>query len=303
MSSRSSSPNHEESFLNWLRAQKSYGAGTQMVRVGIGDDLAILDWAPGLLLAGVDQCLDGVHVDSKIHSPRAIGIKATNRSLSDCAAMGCRPVAVLIAAALPIGCGLDYAKELYLGAEAACSPHGCAIVGGDTASWPHPLAVSVTVLGKSAAGGPTLRRTVQPGDRLYVSGPLGGSILGRHMTFAPRIDLGVRLAETGAVHAMMDLSDGLSRDLPRLLGLLGAIIDAGAVPIHPDAEQLSRQDGRSALEHALHDGEDYELLLACPAPPLPGLIEIGTVTASPGGFLQSASGRTPLEPLGWQHRL
>jgi thiamine-monophosphate kinase len=157
------------------------------------------------------------------------------------------------------------------------------------------------------------------------------------MTFAPRIEMGVRLAQSGIVHAMMDISDGLSRDLPRLLGVpgsnLGAVIDGGAVPIHGDAEELSRQDGRTALEHALHDGEDYELLLACaaparetglpgdarrpppsPSPGLPGegkdmaalfgeLIEIGVVTAAPGIFLQTGAGRIVLEPLGWQHRL
>jgi thiamine-monophosphate kinase len=277
-----------------------------MVRVGIGDDLAVLDWPAGLLLAGVDQCLDGVHVDSKVHSPRAIGKKATNRSLSDCAGMGCRPVAVLIAAALPSGCGLDYAKEIYLGAQEAAAAQRCAIIGGDTASWGHPLAVSVTVLGKSAGGGPILRGTARPGDRLYVSGALGGSVLGRHMTFAPRIDLGVRLVENG-VHAMMDISDGLSRDLPRLLGpegsAMGAVIDAGAVPIHSDAHELSRQDGRAALEHALHDGEDYELLVAGTELPMPGLIEIGVVTAAPGIFVQTTEGRKVLEPLGWQHRL
>jgi thiamine-monophosphate kinase len=278
-----------------------------MVRVGIGDDLAVLDWPSGLLLAGVDQCLDGVHVDSKVHSPRAIGKKATNRSLSDCAGMGSRPVAALIAAALPSGCGLDYAKEIYFGAQEAAAAQRCAIIGGDTASWGYPLAVSVTVLGQSAGAGPILRGTARPGDRLYVSGSLGGSVLGRHMTFAPRIELGVRLAENGGVHAMMDISDGLSRDLPRLLGpegsALGAVIDARAVPIHSDAEELSRRDGRPALEHALHDGEDYELLVAGTELPMPGLIEIGAVTATPGIILEVDGKRTILQPLGWQHRL
>lgn len=259
-----------------------------------------------MLLPGVDQVLDGVHFDSKIHPPAAIGSKAVNRCLSDCAAMGCRPAAILIAAALPIGSGLDYAKELYRGADAAAKPHGCQIVGGDTASWPHPLAVSVTVLGMAGPGAPLMRRQARPGDRLFVSGPLGGSILGRHMTPVPRIDLGLELTASGRISAMMDISDGLSRDLPRLLGDRGALIDAAAVPIHADAVELSRKTARPALDHALHDGEDYELLLAAeqmPLPPAQGLVEIGIVTEAPGIFLKTASGQQPLEPLGWQHRL
>ena len=106
-----------------------------MVQLGSGDDLAVLRW-PGtdLLLAGVDQVLDGVHVDCAVHSPQAIGRKAMNRNLSDCAAMACLPAAALATVALPHGVGLNYAKDLYLGMEEAAEPYDCPIVGGDTAS-------------------------------------------------------------------------------------------------------------------------------------------------------------------------
>src|SRR5271163_4848533 len=100
----------EESFIRWLRdrARNVRSDPPDLVNVGIGDDLAVLKWPGELLLVGVDQCLDGIHFDSKIHSPQAIGIKAVNRSLSDCAAMGCRPAALVISAAMPAGIGLEY---------------------------------------------------------------------------------------------------------------------------------------------------------------------------------------------------
>jgi thiamine-monophosphate kinase len=292
----------EQAFLSWLAARADVGASGDVGDGNVGDDMAVCAWADGAVLASVDQCLDGVHFDSKIHVPEAIAGKAVKRSLSDCAAMGCRPVALLVSAALPIGSGLEYAKRLHVGAEAAAGRHGARIVGGDTAAWGHPLALSVTALGR-AESKPVTRRGAKAGDGVFVSGPLGGSILGRHMTFEPRIELGVRLAGTGVVHSMMDISDGLSRDLPRLLVGLGAEIDAHAIPIHADAIALAAKTGRSAIHHALHDGEDYELLLTAAQAPLDVLIRIGTVTAGGGMVLRSGDTRDVLAPLGWDHEV
>src|SRR5580658_2502316 len=137
---------NEFDFIAWIRQNQK---PSDFVRLGIGDDLASLDWrANDLLLVGVDQVLDGVHFDSAVHSPRAIGRKVMNRNLSDCAAMACLPAAAVAAVALTKGTGLDYAKELYLGLRDAADPFGCVLVGGDTGSWPGRLAVTVTVLGK-----------------------------------------------------------------------------------------------------------------------------------------------------------
>src|SRR5690606_28197013 len=122
---------------------------------------------------------------------------------------------------------------------------------------------TVTILGRSAGIDPITRAGARPGDGIYVTGPLGGSILSRHMTFEPRITLARALAATGQVTAMIDLSDGLSRDLPHICraSAVGAIVEATRIPIHTDAATLAAQDGVAALEHALHDGEDHELLL------------------------------------------
>src|SRR3954464_2186890 len=124
----------ESEFLNWLSSNQR---ARDSVRVGIGDDLAVLNWnaaanggagASDLLLVGVDQVLDGVHFDSAVHPPRAIGRKVMNRNLSDCAAMACLPAAAVATVALPGGIGLDYAKQLYLGLREAADAFDCAIV-------------------------------------------------------------------------------------------------------------------------------------------------------------------------------
>jgi thiamine-monophosphate kinase len=289
---------NESDFLAWIKQQQH---PTPFVPVPAGDDLAILRWPPNdLLLIGVDQVLDTVHFDAAVHSARAIGRKAVNRNLSDCAAMGCLPAAAVVSLALPIGIGLDYARELYLGLREAADPFDCPIVGGDTGTWNGKLALSVTILGRTAGVKPITRTGAKPGDGIYLTGALGGSILGRHMTFSPRIAEGRTLAASGVVTAMIDLSDGLSRDLPRITQ--GAILDEAALPIHGDA-RFDRFDNRTALEHALHDGEDYELLFTASSPPPLGTV-IGTITAEAGIHLRRHDGqRVPIRPLGWEHGL
>jgi thiamine-monophosphate kinase len=293
----------EFDFIEWLELQSPASA---FIPVPQGDDLAVIKWrGEDLLLVGADQVLDGVHFDSAKHSPRAIGRKVMNRNLSDCAAMACLPAAAVTTAALPRGIGLNYAKELYLGLRDAADPFDCLIVGGDTASWDGKLVLTVTILGRGAGIQPITRGGARPGDEIYVTGPLGGSLLGRHMTFEPRIALARELASTGRVTAMIDLSDGLSRDLPHICrhSHVGAVIDAARVPIHPDAIAASR-GARTPLEHALHDGEDHELLLTGKFDPLPAsLTRIGHATREADILITDANGNHRLEPLGWEHRL
>jgi len=229
-----------------------------------------------------------------------------NRNLSDCAAMGCLPAAALAAVALPRGQSLDYARELYLGLRESADPFDCLIIGGDTATWDQRLALSVTILGYSAGVRPVTRAKARPGDGIYVTGPLGGSILGRHMDFEPRVHEGRILAQAG-VTAMIDISDGLSRDLRHICRQsgVGALIDASALPVHRDAVKLSIQTGKRPIEHALHDGEDHELLFTAPNPPPLGFRvgEIIEIIEGTSILLSENGTNTPLEPLGWEHKL
>lgn len=336
----------EFDFVRWVLRQSVSTSGLRdtamqpFVVVPPGDDLAALDLTTGhadlqrgqgrtprdLLLVGIDQVLEGRHFDRQAHPPELIGRKAMNRNLSDCAAMGCLPAAAVVSVALPVGWGLDNAQRLYRGLREAADRHYCAVVGGDTGSWQGPLAVSVAVLGRSLGVEPVTRGGAAVGDGIYVTGPLGGSLLGRHLTFEPRLSLGRQIATyrpTGlpCVKAMIDISDGLLRDLEHLLApsnahpQLGADLEANAIPVHPDAHTLSAQTGRPPLAHALTDGEDHELLFTSPVRPPVG-IRIGTVVADPGiridgrpwaqlpdlALHAQSNGHPPPAP-GWEHPL
>ena len=261
----------EFDLIDWIQRNQTK---SPMVLTGIGDDLALLKWpANDLLLVGVDQVIDGVHFDSSVHSPEQIGRKVINRNLSDCAAMGCLPAAAVVAVALPKAVSIEYAKQLYVGLRDAAGAHDCPIVGGDTATWDGKLVVSVTILGRSDGVRPVTRGGAIAGNDIYVTGPLGGS-------------------------------DGLSRDLGHICRAsgVGAVIETELVPIHSDAAELSRRDGVSALEHALNDGEDYELLLSGPTG-IDGAIRVGRIVPEPGIHLMENGATRPLQARGWQHEM
>ena len=299
----------ESDFLRWVAAQAD--APGDFVVVPPGDDLAALKWpTDDLLLVGADQVLDGVHFDSSAHTPRQIGRKAMNRNLSDCAAMACLPAAAVATVAAPRGVGVDYLKELYAGLREAADPWGCVVVGGDTGSWDGKLVLTVTILGRSAGIPPVTRNGARPGDLICVTGKLGGSLLGRHMQFVPRVTEAREIAKVRPPTAMIDLSDGLSRDLAHICQLsdVGAVVFEEKVPVHEDALEM-RRDGRSPLEHALHDGEDYELLFTIDPGDLAFISTvktwvIGNMGGEPGVWLRRRDGsREPLEPKGWEHPL
>ncbi|MGA2501312.1 MAG: thiamine-phosphate kinase [Tepidisphaeraceae bacterium] len=292
----------EFAFIDWIRTRQQAGG---IVRLSAGDDLAVLDWPAGeLLLVGVDQVMDGVHFDSAVHSPGDIGRKVMNRNLSDCAAMACLPAAAVATVALPRSVSMDYAKELYLGMQEAAGKYRCVLVGGDTGSWNGKLVMTVSILGRTAGIRPVLRSGAKAGDTIYVTGPLGGSILGRHLRFEPRIDLARELAGRGVVHAMIDISDGLSRDLRHICreSGLGAVIDAERIPVHDDAVELSKRTGRPAVEHALHDGEDHELIVVGASGLAAPLVEIGRMVAGEGITIRTSGRQERLEAKAWEHR-
>ena len=293
----------EFDFIDWLRARQCTSA---FVQLPAGDDLAILAPEAGdLLVVGVDQVLEGVHFDLKQHTLADVGRKVVNRNLSDCAAMACRPAALVVSVALPKSLSIDDARALYLGMERTAGEFDCAIVGGDTGSWTGPLAASVTVIGRSDGVTPVRRSGARPGDYLHVTGPLGGSILGSHMTFTPRVTLARHLASRSLIHAMIDLSDGLSGDAAHLAreSSVALVFNAALIPIHDDAHVLSARDAVAALDHALHDGEDYELLIAGPEPHLNGCTPVGRVEAGTGVWIEQNGIRTPLPRHAWTHDL
>ena len=289
----------ESAFLAWVAARQASRPRPACVVESAGNDLAVLDWPGGLVLVGVDPVLDGVHLDVSRDGHAAAGRKAMARNLSDVAAMAGRPVAATLSLVVPKSIAWNDLCSLYVAAEAAGEAHGCPIVGGDFASWDGRLVVTVGILAQAerVVG----RGGVAAGQGLYVTGPLGGSILGRHLTFEPRIELARRIADECRPSAMMDVSDGLSRDLPRLLGGFGATLDADLIPVHDDAVRLSATSDREPLWHALHDGEDYELLFAADSCDVAGCVWVGAVEAKPGARLRDGATVEPLAVLGWEH--
>jgi thiamine-monophosphate kinase len=265
------------------------------------------------LLWTVDMLMDGVDFDSRVHSWSAIGRKTMAVNLSDCAAMAVVPVSAMCAVALSNKLALDDALELVRGAHEFGLRCGCPIVGGDTNSWDAPTAISITVAGRCEPGQTPIRRAgAQPGDRIWLTGAVGGSILGRHMTFEPRLALSGEIARKVQPHAMIDISDGLALDLWRILEAsgCGAVLEETALDaaIHADAVRLAAQDGRPPREHALCDGEDFELIVVAPADAAQsacaalGLLPIGQITADPGLRLARAGGvPEPVPVRGWEH--
>lgn len=304
----------EFDFIRWVRG--SARAAPDDLIVGPGDDCAVIRHGDDLCLLKVDSVLEGTHfqrvqpAEPGYATAHQVGVKAMSRTLSDIAAMGGTPRFALIGLALPRGAGSDLRESLMLGLREAANLFDVAIAGGDSKSWSSDrLAVTVSLLGEMRGLAPVLRSGGKPGDILYVTGPLGGSILGRHASPIPRILQGQALAAAGA-HAMIDISDGLSSDLRHIAreSRCGARVYAERVPIHDDARALAKTSGRTALEHALHDGEDFELLVALPATLDPTshrageLIRVGELVADTSVSLIIGGQFEPLAARGYEHR-
>ncbi len=306
----------ERELIAWLRSRLP---SHPRLLLGPGDDAAVLRGDDGgRCVVSVDMLTDHVDFELGRVDPRRVGRKCLAVNLSDLAAMASRPLAAVVALGLPRLGGMELAKSLYEGMIPLAQQYDVAIAGGDTNSWDGPLAVCVTVLGAVAPRGPLRRGGARPGDRILVTGRFGGSILGRHLDFEPRVREALALHEAYQLHAGIDVSDGLSLDLARLVeeSGCGAVVHTQCVPVSDDARRLAAQlaDGSTPLDHALGDGEDFELILAAPPddaermlaqrPLETPLTDIGEVIAAPGLWQAVAGGgRTPLPVRGWEHRL
>lgn len=222
--------------------------------VGPGDDCAVVQGVGDrmMLLLKTDCIAEGIHYLAE-DDPVRVGWKALCRPLSDVAAMGGEPVHALISVFSPEDRPVAYWKSFYKGLSKAAKRFGVGIVGGETAR-SHCAAVSVSMVGRVEAARLITRSGGQPNDVLFVTGTLGGSLAGRHLDFIPRVAEGRWLSAHGYVRAMMDLSDGLAADLPRLAA-------ASKCGFQIDPATLPRTRGCDSTR-AMSDGEDYELLMA-----------------------------------------
>jgi thiamine-monophosphate kinase len=273
----------ESRLIEIVRRVSTRGAG---VRVGIGDDCAVLEPSAGsLLLATTDLLIENVHFRRRWATPADLGWKAVAVSLSDIAAMGGQPRWALIALGCPSGVSLEDAEAFYAGTLALAAEHEVTVVGGDTSASPAGWIVNVTLLGEAVA--PVLRSTARAGDVVAVTGTLGRAAAGlallereapaaldstaaedvrvAHLRPRPRVREGQWLAAAGGVTAMIDLSDGLATDLAHIAAEshIGARVHLDLLPVGDGVRAVAATLGRDALAWATGGGEDYELLLTC----------------------------------------
>ncbi|MBN2065169.1 MAG: thiamine-monophosphate kinase [Sedimentisphaerales bacterium] len=261
----------EFEIIDYFRSQ-SCGSG-EYIETGPGDDMAVMNINSQRLLVTTDMLLDGVHFDSTTTDLTRIGYKAMATSLSDCAAMCSRPVGCVAAISLPRHYNMKEITSLHNGFKMASQQYNCPIIGGDMTSWDKDLTLTVTMFSiMENSRQPIYRHGAQPGDKIMVTGQLGGSILGRHLDFTPRINEAIWLYDHCKLHAMMDISDGIGGDLRHICreSRVSALLYGEQVPISPSAHEL----GGNPLLHALTDGEDFELLFTVKASDAERLLSI-----------------------------
>ena len=316
-------PLAEKVLIARLRTQVKQGRG---VITGIGDDCAVLRVPPDHdALVTTDFSLEGVHFRREWHPAESVGHRCLARGLSDIAAMGGEPIAAFVSLALPRDLPQSWVNGFAKGLLKLADNTGASLAGGDTAQSLHGILADVMLLGSAPKGKAILRSGARDGDRIYVSGELGGSAatldrlmsspkhklnpnhFPRHFWPQPRLALARVLRERGLASAMIDISDGLSTDLAHICeeSGLGAEILADAIPRASLGKHMHEVD----LQFALHGGEDYELLFTVPANhQLPSrlasvpITEIGFITRNKKLILKNADGeKSRLQAQGWEH--
>ena len=289
------------------------------VVTGAGDDCAVLDLGipERFLLFKTDAIVEGIHFTRET-PPEKIGRKALARCLSDIAAMAGSASAALVTIALPKEFDPEFVKSIYTGLNALAQRFGVAIVGGETTTNPERILISIALLGTVAKEKCIRRHGSKPGDAIFVTGHLGGSIEGHHLDFEPRLAEARWLADHFTPTSMIDLSDGLAGDLRHLLerDQLGAELLKTAIPISRVAKLKAKAESpaKPPLLAALTDGEDFELLFTVPSRVSVSLLDgwrkqfpdvaltcIGKISATPGVRLRDKDGYKPMPAHGYVH--
>ena len=305
----------EQDLIAFIRSQAS-GALPGWLRVGIGDDATVLGpLGEQPVVLTTDMLVEGTHFQPGTPL-EAVGYKAIARCLSDLAAMAARPLCTLAAVTFGADRSTASARVLVRSMWVSAEKLGARLVGGDVSTSTGPLTICITALGVVGARGAVLRSGAQAGNAVCVTGSLGGSMRGRHLTFTPRMAEALELVDRCEVHAMIDISDGLSTDALHIAAEsnVGLALEAAAIPLSDDALVMGRQEGTpdAALRHALNDGEDYELLFCVGQQDARSLAAtgvagarvsiIGSVEPGPHSALIRPDGtREPLRSGGWEH--
>ncbi len=314
-------PLAEKALIRRLRLRSGRARGV----LGIGDDCASVQIPQGHeALVTTDFSLEDVHFRRRLQPAASIGHRCLLRGLSDIAAMGGEPLAIFLSLALPRTLPQSWADGFLEGLLKLAKEFGVTLAGGDTAKSSGKVLADIVVLGSVPKGKAILRSGARPGDRIFVTGTLGGAATTLGMLLQdqrkkipaaemesylypiPRIEVGHILRKKGMASSMIDISDGLSTDLDHICeeSGVGAEINSEAIPRARHGKLRKEVD----LASALHGGEDYELLFTAPAnkrvPPrisnIP-ITEIGSIVRARGIFLKTKNKVRRLHPRGWEY--
>ena len=325
----------ESGFIDHVR--RRFGGPVRPGELGIGDDAAVLPARGGKLVLTADMLLEGVHFDLRYFRPEEVGWRALMANLSDLAAMGASPDCYLVSVAAPPDTPLALLTGIFRGMAKAARPSGTRLMGGDTCRGER-LVLSLALVGRIRRGREIRRGAARPGDFLYLTGEPGWSFLGlrllsrgrpkaprgwrrqamrSHLTPVARLQEGIAAARSGAVSAMIDVSDGVLPDLRRMLGESGggALLDERAFRLSKRFREAASSLGEDPVSAFLAGGEDYELLMAVrsgrfaafrrAARSFPARVfPIGVVTGRPGIRVLRADGSWMEDadlPAGFSH--
>ena len=328
----------ERTLIERIRVRAGSAPPAPLITVGIGDDASVMAMPRGeVLVSSVDALVEDVHFRLDWSTPHSVGRKAIAVSLSDLAAMGAAPRAVLVSLTLPAGFALADFDALVDGLVEEASRHGATIAGGNIATSVGGLAIHVTALGSAHPRRVLTRAGGRPGDELFVTGTIGAATTGlgalreagpagaratadladclaRYETPSPLLRCGRRVAGQRAASACMDLSDGLAdaaRQIAKASGT-GVCLDAALLPVHPGARRWFEARQMDPIAAALAGGEDYELLFAVPRRRRRGFLaaiahsggisatRIGELTTAPALVLRQNDHSLVL-PAGYSH--
>ncbi len=332
----------EFDFIAQLRRRALANGSSPSLTAGIGDDAAVLQQLTGRdTVVSTDLLIEGIDFQQQSTEPVLLGHKALAVSLSDIAAMGARPRWALTSLGLPEDIWeSNFGAEFYDGLFKLADRYAIKLIGGDISRTPQQIVIDSIAIGECATGKAVLRSGAKPGDRLFVTGALGGSAAGlrliergarhkssdndedsnvvqelllRHLKPEPRVGWGLVLGEEQLASAMIDISDGLSSDLHHLCeeSNVGAILRSGDIPVDTRVVEICGRRRLDPLMLALHGGEDFELLFAVSVEKVSKLprkvdgvtlTEIGQVTSAEEGVRISEGSRVwDLLPEGWKH--
>jgi thiamine-monophosphate kinase len=287
---------NERQIIEYITALS--GPKNEQLIQGIGDDCAVIQKdAHTVWLVTMDTLIESVHFDCAFHPPEKLGRKAVSVNVSDIGAMGGRPLFVLLSLGMPTGFDPVWFRDFTAGLHDACREYGCVLIGGDTVASPLGITCTLTVIGEAQSEQVVYRRGAQPGDAIWVTGPLGFAAAGLELlrrglerdtpAFAPfreqhlnpkaRVAFGQLLGASRFAHAMMDISDGLATDLAHLCkrSAVGARLVAAELPGLADLARAADLMGLDPVQWAISGGEDYELLFTTGPDVRSQVIELG----------------------------